>query len=217
MISDPYKVLGVSPNASDDEIKKAYRTLAKRYHPDVNPGDKSAERRMNEINAAYDQIKNPPQNQSGFGGYGSGFGGAYGAYTGYGQSSYGSSSSGSDDSNAVRAAMNYIRSGHYSEALNALEQVPQYERDARWYYLSAVSNYGLGNRIVALEQAETAVSMEPTNAEYNSLLNELRSGGNSYRGFSQGFPAAGFGGNICLWLCAANMFCRFCRFCPFGC
>ena len=43
---DPYKVLGLSPGASDDEIKKAYRTLAKRYHPDANPGDKTAEQKM---------------------------------------------------------------------------------------------------------------------------------------------------------------------------
>ena len=57
MIQDPYKVLGVRPDASDEEIKRAYRELAKKYHPDRNPGDAEAARRMQEINAAYDQIK----------------------------------------------------------------------------------------------------------------------------------------------------------------
>ena len=57
MYQDPYKVLGVSPDASDEEIKKAYRDLAKRYHPDMNPGDASAAEKMNEINDAYDRIK----------------------------------------------------------------------------------------------------------------------------------------------------------------
>ena len=59
MMEDPYKVLGVSPNASDEEIKQAYRRLAKKYHPDLNPGDKEAARRMQEVNAAYEQIKDP--------------------------------------------------------------------------------------------------------------------------------------------------------------
>ena len=59
MIDDPYKVLGVSPDASDDEIKRAYRQLAKKYHPDLNPGDAEAARKMQQVNAAYDQIKNP--------------------------------------------------------------------------------------------------------------------------------------------------------------
>lgn len=59
MIRDPYKVLGVSRDASPEEIKKAYRTLAKKYHPDLHPGDASAEEKMNEINVAYDMINNP--------------------------------------------------------------------------------------------------------------------------------------------------------------
>ena len=57
MIEDPYKVLGVSPDASDEDIKRAYRRLAKKYHPDLNPGDQEAARRMQEVNAAYEQIK----------------------------------------------------------------------------------------------------------------------------------------------------------------
>ena len=58
-MDDPYKVLGVSPDASDEEIKRAYRNLAKKYHPDLNPGDQEAARKMQRINAAYEQIKNP--------------------------------------------------------------------------------------------------------------------------------------------------------------
>ena len=58
MSKDPYEVLGVSRNASDDEIKRAYRRLAKQYHPDMHPNDPVAAKKMNEINAAYEQIKN---------------------------------------------------------------------------------------------------------------------------------------------------------------
>ena len=59
MIDDPYSVLGLTPDASDEEVKRAYRALAKKYHPDMNPGDAHAAEMMNKINAAYDQIKNP--------------------------------------------------------------------------------------------------------------------------------------------------------------
>lgn len=209
MNADPYKVLGVSPDASDDEIKKAYRALAKKFHPDVNPGDKTAERRMNEINAAYDQIKNPQANpQSGFGqgAYGQGGFGGFGGFGGYSRSYQDSS----EESNSIRAALNYIRTRHFAEALNALAGAPSSERTAKWYYLNAISHYGLGNRIAAMENAERAAAMEPGNYEYQSLLNELRGGGSFYSTYSKGFPAAGMGNNVCLGICLASMLCRIC-------
>lgn len=55
---NPYEVLGVSPGASEEEVTKAYKTLAKKYHPDLNPGDSVAAEKMAEVNAAYDSIKN---------------------------------------------------------------------------------------------------------------------------------------------------------------
>ena len=76
-MDDPYKVLGVSPDASDEEVKRAYRALAKKYHPDRNPGDAAAAQKMREINAAYEQIKDPDKAQQ------PGAGGGYGGY-GYG-------------------------------------------------------------------------------------------------------------------------------------
>ena len=101
-MDDPYKVLGVSPDASDEEIKRAYRNLAKKYHPDLNPGDQEAAREMQRINAAYEQIKNPEafrqsQQQRGHGDYGYyGYGDPFGGYQqqsynrqGYGQQGYG--------------------------------------------------------------------------------------------------------------------------------
>jgi DnaJ-class molecular chaperone len=56
---DYYQILGVGRNASEKEIKQAYRRLARRHHPDLNPGDKSAEARFKEINAAYEVLSNP--------------------------------------------------------------------------------------------------------------------------------------------------------------
>ncbi len=99
MARDPYEVLGVPHGASEDEIKNAYRKLAKKYHPDLNPGDAAAAQKMNEINAAYDRIKNPQsyQNANPYGnsysGQNSGGYSNYGGYSGYGgYSSYGGNS-----------------------------------------------------------------------------------------------------------------------------
>jgi len=193
MIDDPYKILGVSPNASDEEIKQAYRRLAKQYHPDRNPGDEEAAKKMQQINAAYEQIKNPAQS-GGYGGYSQYD--PFGGFGGYQQQSYGSTDSGD---NYQKAAMNYIRFGRFEEALNALNNST--ERNARWYYLSALANNGLGNQVTALEHIRRAVSMEPDNREYLRMLNIIENGGAAYRQQAGNFGGFAMRSNPCMNLC----------------
>ncbi len=195
MIDDPYKVLGVSPDASDDEIKRAYRRLAKQYHPDRNPGDAEAAKKMQQINAAYEQIKNPEKSQPdpGYGGYGS--------YSAYGDRQ----SSQSTGDNYQQAAYQYIRYRRYAEALNALQNSTQ--RNGRWYYLSALANGGLGNQVTALEHIRRAVSMEPDNAEYLYALERMEHGGTAYRQQAGTYRGFTMRANPCTGLLA----CLFCR------
>ena len=206
MIDDPYKVLGLSPDASDEDVKRAYRRLAKKYHPDLNPGDQEAARKMQEVNAAYEQIKNPdkfagPQ-PGGYGNYGGGY---YDPFGGYRQQQSGGTNSADQ---YQQAAWNYIRFGRYREALNTLENCG--ERNARWYYLSALANNGLGNQVTALEHIRRAVSMEPDNMEYLSALDRIEHGGSAYRQQAGNFRGFTMGGDPCTNLCMCyliNLFC----------
>ncbi len=218
MIDDPYKVLGLERGASDEEVKQAYRRLAKKYHPDLNPGDQEAARKMQEINEAYDQIKNPekyarqtgygPQGGQSRGGYGSdpfgGYGPFGGWYTGW-QETY---QEPPRQDSYQQSAYQYIRFNRFQEALNVLENCQ--ERDANWYYLSALANNGLGNQVTALEHIRKAVSMEPDNQQYLWTLQQIEHGDSGYRRTAGGFKGFSFGGDPCTNLClcyAVNVLC----------
>ena len=210
MIEDPYKVLGLGPDASDEDVKRAYRRLAKKYHPDLNPGDQEAARKMQEVNAAYEQIKNPEkfqgQSSGSYGGYGNGYGGGYyDPFGGYYQQSHSGSQQGDQ---YQQAAYQYIRFGRFREALNALQSSS--ERNARWYYLSALANDGLGNQVTALEHIRRAVSMDPDNLEYQQVLSQIEHGGAAYRQQAGNFRGFTMGGDPCTNLCLCYLFNIFC-------
>jgi molecular chaperone DnaJ len=199
MIDDPYKILGISRDASDEEIKRAYRQLAKKYHPDRNPGDAEAARKMQQVNAAYEQIKNPEKTQSGagYGGYGS-----YDPFGGYQQHNQ------QEGDSYQQAAYNYIRFGRYREALNALQNCTQ--KDARWYYLSALAHYNLSNQVTALEHIRRAVSMEPDNQDYLYTLDQIEHGGAAYRRSAGNYRGFTMRGSPCTNLCLCYFLQLFC-------
>lgn len=199
MAKNPYDVLGVSPSASDDEIKKAYRDLTRKYHPDANvdnPLADLAEEKFKEVQEAYDTIMHERQ-AGGSGGYSYG-GSSYGSSGGYSGYGYGGSSGGgyqnAQSDPRLQAAVNYINSRRFREALNTLDQVP--ERSALWYYLSGCANAGLGNNVLARDHAAQAVNMEPNNLQYRQLLNQLEFSSRRYQnsGYGSGY---GMGGGSC--------------------
>lgn len=206
---DPYSILGVSPNASDEEVKKAYRKLSRIYHPDANidnPNKEQAEEKFKQVQQAYEQIMR--EREQGSAGYGSGAYGGFGGFSGQADNSY-------QDEESMRrqAAANYIQSGHYREAMNVLQSLEQ--RNGQWYYLSSMANMGLGNNVNALNDIREAVRQEPDNAQYRMLLQQMEGGGTWYQEMQNPFGGMPTGGDdYCMKLCLANLACSLC--CPGG-
>ena len=216
---DPYEVLGISRNATEEEIKKAYKSLSRKYHPDANinnPHKEEAEEKFKEIQQAYQQImKERTEGYSYQGGgysrsgrgYGTSGSGSYGGFGG----AYGNTGTGYEEDGYLRAAGNYVRNGYYREARNVLDGMEEGARNARWYYYSALAHAGLGNQVSALEHARRAAALEPGNSDYSNLVYQFENGGTWYRQrqYTYGQPYVS-GNGLCLKLCIANLVCNIC-------
>ena len=127
MTQNPYQVLGVPNGADLAECTQAYKRLAKKYHPELNPGDRVAEAKMAEVNAAFDAIKNGNTADS---------------------TSTGSRRSADAGSDYYTAVVNFINHGQYAQAINLLGNMDK--SDTRWYYLAALAYMGYGDQEKAM-------------------------------------------------------------------
>jgi len=177
-VTDPYSVLGVDPSASDEEVKKAYRELARKYHPDNyqnNPLADLAEEKMKEINEAYDTItKSRSGGQSGYG-YGYQGGSAYQTQQ-PGQSSY---QQAGDSAGLFVRARQMINMGNLSGAEELLRSAPR--QTAEWHFLIGYIAYQRGWLDEATQHFQTACSMDPSNTEYRQALAMIQRGAGGYR------------------------------------
>lgn len=198
-MSDPYKVLGVSPDATDEEVKAAYRRLAKKYHPDNyadSPLADLAGEKMKEINEAYDEVVKQRKR-----------GGSAASGRAYGTDGSAYGSSGSSEYLDVREM---IMQGRLADAEQILDGVPTESRNAEWFYLKGNILYRRGWLEEAYGDFAQACRMDPSNAEYRAAFAQAT---NQRRGMYGGYNtvpgqfANCDGCDICTTLCAANLCC----------
>ena len=201
-MNDPYQILGVPETATDEEVKRAYRELARKYHPDNyhdNPLADLAQEKMKDINAAYEQItKMRSGGRSGGNGYSSA--GGYSGYQQYG----GQSASGSSVLQQVRIA---LQTGNISRAEALLANYS--DHNAEWNFLRGAVCYRRGWMDEAKRYYQTACQMDPGNAEYRQALEFMERGTQTaYRPGGQPFGTEACGGNLCLPLCCLWTLCN---------
>ena len=195
MTMDPYQVLNISPNATDDEVKKAYRELARKYHPDHyhgTPMEHMAEEKMKEINEAYATI----QKQRRAGGAQQNGQQAYGAY--------GQSGSSNPLFQRVRMAINR---GDLTSAEQMLRQTDL--RNAEWHFLTGSVYYRRGWLDEAAGEFEMACGMDPGNPEYRQAYQYMYNGGSAYRPESYGTGGM-MNSNLCPSMLCAGLLCSAC-------
>ena len=199
---DPYEVLGVSPDAGDDEVKRAYRDLARKYHPDNyqnNPLADLAEEKMKEINEAYDAITKGRTGGPGGGGYSQSY--SYGGGASYQQQRQ---SAGAEVFAQARQAINY---NDLEGAERLLQGAPF--RNGEWYFLMGSVAYRRGWLDEARQNYQIAVQMEPNNMEYRQALSMMRQGGYGYQPDMAGSSCDAM--DCCTALMCMNCMCGGCR------
>ena len=196
-MTDPYKVLGISPNATNEEVKNAYRELAKKYHPDNysdSPMAELAEEKMKEVNEAYDEILRIRAGKSDYNNGGSYNGGSY-------------HENSSADSYFYETRQN-INSGRIREAEAFLNSVPTEKRNAEWCFLMACVLTKKGYFFDALRFADTACNMAPGNQEFAALRDNLRRQSGSYGNMHPRNTAGCDMCDICSFLICLDCMCR---------
>ena len=201
-MNDPYKILNVPSTASDEEVKKAYRELARKYHPDNyhdSPLEDLAQEKMKEINEAYDTIMKMRGSGRGVSGNPSG---AYGGSAGYG--GYGSYGSQPDPRfREIRAA---ITRGDLHMADHLLSILS--EHNGEWYFLKGVICQRRGWLDEARRNYETACQLAPGNMEYAQALERLSSSAQAYRPEGYEVFTTGCSDNMCGRLACAYCLCN---------
>ena len=214
-MKDPYQVLGIPPSSTDEEVKEAYRNLARKYHPDNysadNPLADLATEKMKEINEAYDAIKEERINAK--------VNGGNNARTGAGSSDRTGGDPNDPHYAAYCEARRYLNSRRAAAADGILSRIPENERSAEWHFLKSVVLMHRGWMNDAMRELETACEMDPDNREYQQakeMFNRSASGYGStyynegaYRRESAGCCDADF----CTTLCLANLLCNLCGGC----
>lgn len=206
-MTDPYKVLGVAPDATDEDIKKAYRALARKYHPDKYRDSDLADlasEKMKEINAAYEEIKTIREK----GGAGYSGAGGYGSY-GNGRA-YGSSTSSNPRFAEIRRLINM---GNPIQAETLLNNFTEADRGAEWNFLMGSVQVKKHNYVDAQRYFDTACAMDPYNREYRAAQEYLRSRAGGY-GSGRGY--AEDDGCSCCDICAGLMCAELCCGCMGG-
>lgn len=211
-MSDPYKVLGVSPTATDEEVKTAYRELAKKYHPDNyadSPLADLAGEKMKEVNEAYDQIMNERRHRGKNGQTGGYQPGGY-QTGGYQRGGYQSGPYGYGGSSSFPDVRSLIMNGRIADAEQILNGVPSDGRNAEWFFLKGTVLYKRGWLDEAYNHFTRASQMEPNNMEYRSAMNQVMNQRNG--GFGGYHPGGQTGGcttcDICNGLICADCCCE---------